>query len=112
MEPGITMTINRLAVVAAALSSLLLLTSVEAATKYYKWVDAGGVIHYGENPPDPSKAQVINVHTGTSSDQQQAVDELEKNREKQQEDAKKQAESGKTSISDENAKIVKDNCDI
>ena len=63
------MIINRFVVLAAALAGLLLFPNAYSATKVYKWTDASGEVHYGEMPPDPKNAQVINVHAGPERDQ-------------------------------------------
>ena len=104
MEPGKTMIINRFAVLAAVLTSLLMLSTTYAATKYYKWTDDAGVIHYGETPPDPGKAEQINVHAGKARDPDQKKSDAAMAGGKpadDESDAKK-----------ENDKIVKENCSI
>lgn len=111
MEPGATMTINRFALLGAVLTTLVLSTSLQAADKYYKWTDDAGVVHYGENPPDPSKAMKVNVHTGKTSEE--AVGKLEENRAKAEVANEKAAEQAQQkNVSAENAKIVKENCAI
>lgn len=113
MEPGTTMTINRFALFGAALSALLILSPVEAANKFYKWTDDAGVVHYGENPPDPAKAQRINVKTGTSSDQEKAISDLEAQRAKAAEEAKAgEAGAERSRAAQENAEIMKQNCEV
>lgn len=111
MELGTTMKMNRFALLGAVLTALVLASSIQAAGKYYKWVDAAGVVHYGENPPDPSKAQLVNVKVGSSRDE--AVKAQEENRAKaeaQGQQAAADAEQNK--VSEENAKIVEENCKI
>lgn len=111
MELGTTMKMNRFALLGAVLTTLVLASSIQAAGKYYKWVDAAGVVHYGENPPDPSKAQLVNVKVGSSRDE--AVKALEESRaqaEAQSQQATADAEQNK--VSEENAKIVEENCKI
>lgn len=113
MEPGTTMTIKRFALVGAALSAFLILSPVEAANKFYKWTDDAGVVHYGENPPDPASAQRINVKTGTSSDQEKAISDLEAQRAKAAADANAAAGNAeKSQLEAENEKIKKQNCEI
>lgn len=105
------MTINRFALLGAVLTTLVLSSTLQAAGKYYKWTDAAGVVHYGENPPDPSKAVRVNVHTGKTSEE--AVEKLEENRAKAKAaSAKASDDAAEKDISAENAKIVKENCDI
>lgn len=111
MELGTTMKISRFALLGALLTALVLSTSAQAAGKYYKWTDDKGVVHYGENPPDPSKAKLVNVHVGSSRDE--AVKELDESRAKaeaEKQQAAANAEKGK--VSEENAKIVEENCKI
>lgn len=50
-----------LAVVAA-----LLLQAVPAAAAVYRWVDAAGVVHYSESPPDHGNYDRLNISTGSS----------------------------------------------
>ena len=64
----------------SALCLALLLSPAGYAGKYYKWVDSEGVTHYGESPPDTETAAVVNVKTGASSDQKQAIEALEAKR--------------------------------
>lgn len=113
MELGKTMTINRFAVFGAALATVLVFSTAQAASKYYKWTDASGVVHYGENPPDPGKATRINVNVGSSSEQDKAADALEESRAKAA-NAGQQAASDpeKEKVAEENARIVKENCEI
>lgn len=111
MELGKTMRMNRFALLGAVLTTLVLAPSIEAAGKYYKWVDAAGVVHYGENPPDPSKATLVNVKVGSSRDDTANAQEATPARtETQNPQAATDAE--KTRISEENAKIVEENCKI
>lgn len=113
MELGIAMKTYRSAVLAAALVSFCFVSAAEAADKYYKWTDSGGVVHYGENPPDPSKAQLVNVSTGVPSGQPATEEDLEKKQAKLMGDAAadKEKQDGK-SVTEDNAKIVQENCGI
>ena len=111
MELGITMKIKRFAVVAVA--SLCFMSAADAGGKYYKWVDNAGVIHYGENPPDASKAQVVNVHTGVPTGTPATEEDLEKKQAKLMGDEAADKEKKEEKVeSEENAKIVKENCEI
>lgn len=112
MELGITMKIKRFAVVAVA--SLCFMSAADAGGKYYKWVDDAGVIHYGENPPDASKAQVVNVHTGVPTGTPATEEDLEKKQAKLMGGADAVAEEKKEekAVADENAKVIKENCEI
>lgn len=61
----------------AALATLLGLAALgaQAAERVYKWVDAEGVVHYGQQPPAAAKAEAIKVQKGYStSDPDAAVD--------------------------------------
>ncbi len=111
MELGITMKFNRFVMVAVA--SLCFMSAADAGGKYYKWVDGSGVIHYGENPPDPAKAQLVNVHTGVPTGTPATEEDLEKKQAKLM--GNETAETGaqeKKSVSEENAKIIKENCEV
>lgn len=111
MELGTTMTINRFALLGAVLTALVLSSSIQAAGKYYKWTDDAGVVHYGENPPDPGRAVRVNVHTGKPSEN--ATEKLEENRAKAEAARDNAAnKAGKDKVAEENAEIVKENCEI
>lgn len=113
MELGIAMKTYRSAVLAAALVSFCFVSAAEAAGKYYKWTDSAGVVHYGENPPDPSKAQKVSVSTGVPSGQPATEEDLEKKQAKLMGDAEAEKEKqDEKTTTEENAKIVKENCDI
>lgn len=113
MEPGKTMIIERFALFGAAISALLILSPADAANKFYKWTDDAGVVHYGENPPDPAKAQRIYVKTGTSSTQEETVSDQEAQQAKTAENAKATAgNTEKSRIEAENEMIKKQNCEI
>ncbi|WP_445146345.1 DUF4124 domain-containing protein [Dyella sp. Tek66A03] len=50
-----------------AMASLALVVAGElSAQTYYKWVDANGVTHYGEQPPDKGKITTLELHPGGS----------------------------------------------
>ena len=113
MELGIAMKTYRSAVLVAALVSFCFVAAAEAAGKYYKWTDSAGVVHYGENPPDPSKAQKVSVSTGVPSGQPATEEDLEKKQAKLMGDAEAEKEKqDEKTTTEENAKIVKENCDI
>ncbi len=80
------------------------------AAKYYKWVDQEGVTHYGENPPDTATAKVINVSSGTPSDQQQAVESLEQSRKDKRDKAASEDPNAK--INAQNKEIMERNCKL
>lgn len=113
MELGTTMKTYRSAVLAAALLSFCFVSAADAAGKYYKWTDSAGVVHYGENPPDPSKAQKVSVSTGVPSDQPATEEDQEKKQAKLMGDEAAAKEKKEEKVeSEENAKIVKENCEI
>lgn len=105
------MTISRSTLLGAVLCSLVMTGTIHAADTYYKWTDEGGVVHYGENPPDPGKAIRINVKVGSSRDE--AVKALEESR-AQEEVAREKAKDAaeEAGVKGENAKIVAENCKI
>jgi Domain of unknown function (DUF4124) len=62
---------------AAALAALIGLTATQgfAAERVYKWVDAQGVVHYGQQPPAETRAEAITVQKGFSAPDPQATAE-------------------------------------
>lgn len=52
----------------AALATLIGLAAsgTHAVERVYKWVDADGVVHYGQQPPAEAKAEAIKVQKGFS----------------------------------------------
>jgi len=48
---------------ATVLAGALLLISSAMAQTYYKWTDASGVTHYGEQKPAAVKAQALHLRT-------------------------------------------------
>jgi len=105
------MIISRFTLLGAILTTLVCISSAQAAGKFYKWTDDKGVVHYGENPPNPDDATKVNVHVGRSSDE--AVEALDEQR-KDKEVATKQAsaDAEKQKVEDENARIMQENCKI
>ena len=94
----------------SALCLTLLLSPASHAGKFYKWVDSQGVTHYGENPPDTETAAVVNVKTGASSDQEQAIEQLEEKRKAAE--AAKQAPEEDSELAKQNREIMANNCKI
>ena len=88
----------------SALCLTLMLSPASHAGKFYKWVDAQGVTHYGENPPDTETAAVVNVKTGASSDQKQAIEQLEEKRKATE--AAKQAPEEDSELAEKNREIM------
>ena len=95
----------------SALCLTLLLSPASHAGKFYKWVDSQGVTHYGENPPDTETAAVVNVKTGASSDQNEAIEKLEEKR-KASETAKQDTAPEASEIEKQNREIMANNCKI
>ncbi|MGB3623938.1 DUF4124 domain-containing protein [Ketobacter sp. MCCC 1A13808] len=93
----------------AILATMMLASPLHAA-KFFKWVDDQGVTHYGENPPDTETAQTINVKSGASSDQQQAVDNLEAMRKSSSETKELSREDKNAEIERRNKAIMAQNC--
>lgn len=96
----------------SALCLALLLSPASYAGKFYKWVDNEGVTHYGESPPDTETAAVVNVKTGASSDQKQAIEQLEAKRKAAQEASNATQDDEESEIEKENRKIMENNCKI
>jgi len=64
----------RLAVVKIILACLFLIPSAVNASDIYKWTDADGQIHYGqEHPPGVSAQQVRIVHDAPTAEEQRAA---------------------------------------
>lgn len=82
------------------------------AETYYKWVDSNGVTHYGLNPPDTETAQRISVKSGASSDQQQAIDNLEAQRETRNQPKTASQSTDNEEILRKNEEIRQENCRI
>lgn len=104
------MTINRFALLGALLTTLTLSTSLEAS-KFYKWTDESGVVHYGERPPVPSEAKVVNVHVSPASEEAEKSPE-EKRAALEAAQAKAAEEAARKQTSAENDEIAKENCEI
>ena len=109
------MNINRFALLGALLATLVFSGAIHAADKFYKWTDAAGVVHYGENPPDPAKATRVNVRVGSATqdaeaEQEKAAVNAGSRVEAAKEDALDEAE--RANIAQENASIVEENCKI
>ena len=94
----------------SALCISLLISPASHAGKFYKWVDSQGVTHYGENPPDTETASVVNVKTGASSDQEQAIEKLEEKR-KAAETAQQNPQE-ESAVEKQNREIMANNCKI
>lgn len=74
---------NRLQATVAAImaaGTLTLLATPAQAGTIMKWVDAGGVTHYGEKAPEGAKTTTVKVTDTTSSDADAEIDQLNKNR--------------------------------
>ena len=62
----------------AALALLvgLAVSGAGAAERVYKWVDAEGVVHFGQQPPAEAKAEAIKVQEGYSTSNPEAAVDL------------------------------------
>jgi hypothetical protein len=58
---------NRYALFCALLLVAGTCSSASAAERVYKWVDADGVVHFGQQPPPSSDAEAIKVLKGYST---------------------------------------------
>lgn len=84
------------------------------AGKVYKWVDASGSTHYGEQPPTTGAAETLKTRDTLPSDHDSAVKNLEETKKKIADDAvarekKKEAAAEKAKGDDDVAKL-KENC--
>ena len=73
----------------AALAALLGLAALgaQATERVYKWVDAEGVVHYGQQPPAEARAEAIKVQKGYSTSDPDAAVELTEEQKKAAADA-------------------------
>lgn len=102
---------RRLLLFPILLTALLMASPIQAG-KFYKWVDDKGVTHYGENPPDTETASVLNVKSGASSDQAQAIDALEARRKAANTPNTPSADDKSAVIEQKNREIMAKNCNI
>ena len=70
-------------------SVLLILASASSAAKFYRWVDAHGVTHYGANPPQGTRSSEVNTRANASSDQDRALESLQEKRDKAEKEREK-----------------------
>lgn len=61
--------------------TLLALSSIAVAEKFYKWVDENGVTHYDARPPQGMSATEVDTRTNASSSQNQEIEALNARRE-------------------------------
>lgn len=99
----------------AALLALSLVSGSAVAGKVYKWVDANGVTHYGEQPPKAGDSTTIRTSGSLPSDHEAAVKNLDVIKKKIDDDAqarvkKKEQEEEKTKEGEVAVKL-KENCD-
>lgn len=47
--------------------AVFMIAGASAAERVYKWVDADGAVHFGQQPPANSDAEVIKVQSGVSA---------------------------------------------
>jgi len=102
---------------AAICASLVILCApAGAASKFYKWVDENGVTHYSQSPPpDGTSSQEVRTSGKPSSDQADALKNLEATRNaaaKAREDAARQkAEKAANEPSEEEKEAQKKRCE-
>lgn len=101
------------------LAVLTLVAIPVSAGKFYKWVDAEGLTHYSQHPPQDQsiKKEQIRINEKKPTDADSAISQLEKNRETLLKDAddrknkgkKDPAEAEMQKARDENCQIAKGN---
>ncbi|MBK6290034.1 MAG: DUF4124 domain-containing protein [Gammaproteobacteria bacterium] len=62
--------------IAATLCAAAMTLTVHAGEKVYKWTDAEGVVHYGQQPPTETQSEAIKVQKGYSTAAEQDPAEL------------------------------------
>lgn len=93
------------------LTSLLLISTILSAGKFYKWVDENGVTHYTAEPPKKGEGKVVN--TGAQKSSSKAAGEKKLKDLKDSEAANKQKQEEKEQFEKELATAKKekeDNC--
>ncbi|HET8708413.1 MAG TPA: DUF4124 domain-containing protein [Pseudomonadales bacterium] len=99
----------------AVVLGLSLVSGSAVAGKVYKWVDANGLTHYGEQPPVSGGVQTIRTSGTMPSDHDTAVKNLDEIKKKIGEDAqaraKKKEQDDKQSQAGDEAAKLKENCE-
>jgi len=96
------------------LAFLLILLAAPAGADIYKWSDAQGNIHYGDQPPSGSNFKPFHPQTpGDAAEhaeeaRRQAADQAAKQR--LEEEQRREAESGKQAAGAEEARRKAENC--
>lgn len=62
--------------IVATLCAAALTLTVHAGEKVYKWTDAEGVVHYGQQPPTETQSEAIKVQKGYSTAAEKDPEEL------------------------------------
>ncbi len=88
----------------------IVVAATAGAGPIYKWVDAKGVTHYGEKAPDGAQTSQVKVSDTTSSDAEDEIAQLNKQR-ASQEEARKKAEGGETTTSTSEQERTNAACD-
>ncbi|MBK7169558.1 MAG: DUF4124 domain-containing protein [Gammaproteobacteria bacterium] len=90
-------------VIAAALCAAAITMTVHAGEKVYKWTDAEGVVHYGQQPPTETASEAIKVQKGYSTAAEPDPEELseEQKKARQQADICQAATQNFTALSGE-----------
>ena len=73
--------------IAATLCAAAMTLTVHAGEKVYKWTDAEGVVHYGQQPPTETQSEAIKVQKGYSTAAEQDPAELSEEQKKEQQQA-------------------------
>lgn len=68
--------------IAATLCAAAMTLTVHAGEKVYKWTDAEGVVHYGQQPPTETQSEAIKVQKGYSTAAEQDPAELSEEQKK------------------------------
>ena len=69
-------------VIAAAICVAAITMTVHASEKVYKWTDAEGVVHYGQQPPTATESEAIKVQKGYSTAAEADPEELSEEQKK------------------------------
>jgi hypothetical protein len=91
---------------------LAVVPGVAMGASVYKWTDENGVTHFGDRQPTGSKAERVNVRSGTSTDasgnRQSPQERLQNMQEQQNEEAEQRQE---TAVEEARRKQRETNCE-
>ena len=103
---------------------LAVVPGVAMSASVYKWTDENGVTHFGDRQPTGSKAERVNVRSGTSTDasgnrqspqerlrnvQEQRADETEQRREMAAEEARTKQREANFETARSNSNVINTN---